>query len=158
MGIPVPEGDSILVVGWRISRREADGLSHVVGAYPRLLEGGEQIGDLLVTENPSFAAARHPRTAAGVDSAHGTLWLAGVDGRQPGYSDGMSLPELARLMKALGATEAVNLDGGGSTVMVIRGVAVNRPSDEEGERAVVNALAVVRDPHLCRFPGEARGP
>jgi len=150
MGIPLTEGDSVLVVGWRISRTVADGVSHVVGAYPRLLSGGRRVGDLLVSENPSFAAARHPRTAVGYDPVGEYLWLVGVDGRQEGYSDGMSLPELAGLMEALGVTEAVNLDGGGSTVMVLRGAAVNRPSDSEGERPVVNALAVVRDPALCR--------
>jgi len=152
MGVPRTEGDSVLVVGWRIPRREPDGVSQVVGGFPQLLSGGERVGDLLVGENPSFAAARHPRTAVGFDAARGLLWMVGVDGRQPGYSDGMSLPELAGLMESLGATDAVNLDGGGSTVMVLRGVAVNRPSDAEGERPVVNALAVVRDPALCRFP------
>lgn len=150
MGIPESEGDSVLVVGWRLSRRQADGVSHVVGAYPRLLSDGQRVGDLLVSENPSFAAARHPRTAVGYDPSNEVLWLVGVDGRQQGYSDGMSLPELTGLLEALGSAEAVNLDGGGSTSMVLRGVAVNRPSDAEGERAVVNALAVVRDPQLCR--------
>jgi exopolysaccharide biosynthesis protein len=67
----------------------------------------------------------------------------------------MSLPELTGLLEALGATEAVNLDGGGSTSMILRGAAVNRPSDEEGERPVVNALAVVRDAKLCR-PGSGK--
>jgi len=152
MGIPRTEGDSVLMVGWRIPRTAPDGVSQVVGGFPMLLSGGERVGDLLVGENPSFAAARHPRTAVGFDSARELLWMVGVDGRQPGYSDGMSLPELAGLMEALGVTDAVNLDGGGSTVMVLRGVAVSRPSDAEGERPVVNALAVVREPELCRFP------
>jgi len=140
------------MVGWRIPRTAPDGISQGVGGFPRLLSGGERVGDLLVGENPSFAAARHPRTAVGFDDVRGLLWMVGVDGRQPGYSDGMSLPELAGLMEALGVTDAVNLDGGGSTVMVLRGVMVSRPSDAEGERPVVNALAVVRDPQLCRLP------
>ena len=75
-----------------------------------------------------------------------------VDGRQPGYSMGMTLRELAGLMRALGATDAINLDGGGSTAMALRngmGGAVlgNHPSDKEGERAVANALVVVRSCH-----------
>lgn len=74
-----------------------------------------------------------------------------VDGRQPEHSDGMSLPELTAVLESLGATEAVNLDGGGSSIMVVKGVPVSRPSDAGGERAVVNALAVVRDRTLCRF-------
>jgi exopolysaccharide biosynthesis protein len=61
----------------------------------------------------------------------------------------MSLPDLVGLMEALGATEALNLDGGGSSVMVIRGQVVSRPSDMEGERPVANALAVRKDPAFC---------
>jgi exopolysaccharide biosynthesis protein len=89
----------------------------------------------------------------GFDAGKGLLWIVVVDGRQPGYSDGMSLPELAGLFKSLGATEAVNLDGGGSTVMVLDGYPVSRPSDAGGERAVVNALGVVRDQEFCRTGG-----
>jgi len=156
MGVPTLEGDSVLVVGWRIPRQGSDGTSQVVGGFPVLLARGGRVGDLLVTENPSFAAARHPRTAVGFDPARGILWLVGVDGRQPGYSDGMTLPELAGLFEALGVTEAVNLDGGGSTVMVLKGIPVSRPSDAEGERPVVNALAVVRDPGFCRAGSSPR--
>jgi hypothetical protein len=149
MGTPSREGDSILMVGWPIPRKVPDGVSQVVGAFPQLLSGGQRVGDLQVGANPSFAAARHPRTAVGFDSSLQHLWILAVDGRQPGYSEGMSLPELSGLLEALGATEAVNLDGGGSTVMVLRGRVVSRPSDGEGERPVVNALAVVRDPAFC---------
>ncbi len=156
MGTPTAEGDSIVQVGWRISRQAADGTSQVVGGFPLLLLGGGRVGDLRVGENPSFAAARHPRTAVGFDPESQQLWLVGVDGRQAGYSDGMSLPELTSLLETLGVTEAVNLDGGGSTIMVVEGVPVSRPSDADGERPVVNALAVVRDPNLCRFASPVR--
>ena len=61
----------------------------------------------------------------------------------------MTLPELASLIEALGATEALNLDGGGSSVMVLGGRAINSPSDADGERAVVNALAIRRDRAAC---------
>ena len=70
-----------------------------------------------------------------------------VDGRQPGYSVGVTLAEMGRLMVSLGATDALNLDGGGSTVMAARsprtGVfdVVNRPSDGV-ERRLTQALAV----------------
>jgi exopolysaccharide biosynthesis protein len=65
-----------------------------------------------------------------------------VDGRQPELSVGMTLAELASLLIELGAVEAVNMDGGGSTAMVIRGRVVNSPSDLSGERAVGDALLV----------------
>ena len=79
-----------------------------------------------------------------------TCWLVVVDGRQGDYSTGMTLPELADLFQLLGATEALNLDGGGSSVMLLRGRRVSRPSDAEGERPVVNALLIVEDPGGCR--------
>jgi exopolysaccharide biosynthesis protein len=61
----------------------------------------------------------------------------------------MTLPELATLAEALGAAEAINLDGGGSSVMVVLGTARSHPSDGAGERPVANALALVRDPRAC---------
>jgi exopolysaccharide biosynthesis protein len=83
------------------------------------------------------------------DAAAERLWLVVVDGRQSPHSAGMTLPELATLLEGLGATEALNLDGGGSSVMVIHGEAHSHPSDQAGERPVVNALAVARDFSNC---------
>ena len=98
----------------------------------------------------AFAVTRHPRTAIGVSRDGSRLWLVTVDWRQPAYSVGMSLLELGHLLRDLGAVQAINLDGGGSTAMVVRHrngglVVANRPSDREGERAVGNALALVRE-------------
>lgn len=155
IGIPRPEGDSVLVLGWRVSRGDPDGATQVVGGFPLLLRDGEGVGDLGAGDLPSFSAVRHPRTAVGVDEIRRHVWLVVVDGRRPGYSDGMTLSELVSLLKGLGVAHAVNLDGGGSTVMVLEGVRVSRPSDQEGERPVVNALAVVRDQGFCRV---AKGP
>lgn len=104
----------------------------------------------------SFSTSRHPRTAAGVASNGRRLLLVTVDGRQKPYSDGMTLRELANLMLALGARDAINLDGGGSTAMVVKSprsgelTVVNKPSDANGERAVGNALAVVRGCAVAR--------
>jgi exopolysaccharide biosynthesis protein len=86
------------------------------------------------------------------------LLLITIDGRQPGYSMGTTNRESARIALQLGATEAINLDGGGSTAMAIarhRGDStaielVNRPSDPQGERAVGNALVVKADPACNR--------
>jgi exopolysaccharide biosynthesis protein len=55
----------------------------------------------------------------------------------------MSLGELAEFFQRLGATEALNLDGGGSTAMVVEHTVVNRPSDREGERANANAIVIL---------------
>lgn len=59
-----------------------------------------------------------PRTAVGIDREANTLILMTIDGRQPGYSEGVTLVELGRLMAERGADEALNMDGGGSTTMV----------------------------------------
>ncbi|MEM9667035.1 MAG: phosphodiester glycosidase family protein [Bacteroidota bacterium] len=81
----------------------------------------------------------HPRTAAGT-TADGALILMVVDGRQPA-SRGVSLDELAQLMRAAGAVEAVNLDGGGSSTLVVDGLLINRPTGGTVEREVMSALA-----------------
>ncbi|MEI6083738.1 MAG: phosphodiester glycosidase family protein [Verrucomicrobiota bacterium] len=61
----------------------------------------------------------HPRTAAGVDREGFRLWLLVVDGRQPNYSEGATESELAGLMKEVGCWDALNLDGGGSSIMLL---------------------------------------
>lgn len=147
------EGGGLVLEGWRPAEG-APGVA-VVGGYPELLDRGRRVGDLLVSENPNFAGTRHPRTAVGVEPARDVLWLVVVDGRQAGYSLGMTLPELANLFEALGVPEALNLDGGGSSVMVVRGRAASRPSDEAGERPVVNALVLRDDPAFCLREGES---
>jgi len=90
---------------------------------------------------------KHPRTALGFDDSGKWLLLAVVDGRQPGYSEGVSLYELAKIMKARGCTQSINLDGGGSSIMVIREPdntvgTLNRPSD--GAPRPVPVLLAVR--------------
>jgi hypothetical protein len=96
----------------------------LLGAGPALVRDGRP-----VVQNEGFrhAAVRHPRTAVGI-RPNGDLLLVTVDGRQAA-SIGMSLPELAALLVELGARHAINLDGGGSTTMVLEGKVVNRPSD-----------------------------
>jgi exopolysaccharide biosynthesis protein len=92
-----------------------------------------------------FTHARHPRTLIGVDKS-GFIWLIAVDGRQPSYSIGMTFEDLQRLCDRLGLTDALNLDGGGSTTMVVKGQLMNRVSDSVGPRAVSDALVVLPRP------------
>jgi exopolysaccharide biosynthesis protein len=143
-------GPSDIGVGWSVDLRSGDGRTVAVGGDPDLIDGGARVGDLTVSARPSFAAARHPRSAVGYDVDGGVVWLVAVDGRQPPHSVGMSLPELAELFEVLGVEEALNLDGGGSTALVVGDGPVNRPSDAAGERPVVNALALVQDAGECR--------
>jgi hypothetical protein len=114
----------------------------VIGGGPRLVRDGRSAGPPDPGIYPSgFADARHPRTAVGV-RADGRIVLVTVDGRQPERSVGMTIAELAALLLELGALEAINMDGGGSTTMAVRGKVVNSPSDLAGERAVGDALLV----------------
>ena len=116
-------------------------IEQAVSGGPRLVrDGAVSVEHLLERFAESFAARRHPRSGLGI--RNGTLVLAAVDGRQPGYSEGMTLHEFARLFVQLNCTDAMNLDGGGSTTMVVRDRVVNSPSGGS-ERALVNALGVV---------------
>jgi Phosphodiester glycosidase/SPOR domain len=93
----------------------------------------------------AFGLRRNPRTMAGV-TRDGRLLLVAVDGRAPGYSAGLNFEEQALVMRALGAGDAVNLDGGGSTTMTVRGNVVTRSSDAAGERPVADAIVVTGTP------------
>ncbi len=114
--------------------------SDAVAAGPLLLRGGRPVvDDAADAFSQVFSRARHPRSALGV-RADGTLLLLAVDGRQADRSVGMSIAELQRLLLELGAVEAINLDGGGSTTLVVEGEVVNHPSDGSGERANGDAI------------------
>jgi exopolysaccharide biosynthesis protein len=89
----------------------------------------------------TFTTSRHPRTLIGRD-VHGRVWLVAVDGRVPDYSIGMTFADLQRLCDRLELTDALNLDGGGSTTMVVKGQVVNHPSNATGARPVSDALIV----------------
>ncbi|HEX6261492.1 MAG TPA: phosphodiester glycosidase family protein, partial [Actinomycetota bacterium] len=110
-----------------------------IGGTPLLVEDGR----VVATSCGASFCARHPRTAVGITRT-GKVLLVVVDGRRPRWSRGMTLVELAREMRRLGAVSAVNLDGGGSSTMVVRDRLVNRPSDPTGERAVSSAVLLLR--------------
>lgn len=78
---------------------------------------------------------KHPRTAMGY-TADGKLILLVVQGRMPGMAEGASLGEQARVLKELGCYEALNLDGGGSSCLLVNGKETIQPSDKEGQRPV----------------------
>jgi len=123
----------------------SEGVVELVGGFPLLLQDGSSVLDRVPRINEGFAFGPHPRTAVGIRE-DGALLLVTVDGRQPGYSEGMTLPELTELLLEMGVRDALNLDGGGSTAFVLEGELVNRPSDADGERAVSNALLVLGPP------------
>ncbi len=114
----------------------------IVGGAGLLIRDGRDVDDWRIEAfTSSFAELRHPRTMIGND-ADGTIWLVTVDGRQPQTSVGMTLVELRAFAHRLGLFNALNLDGGGSTTMWVKGRVVNRPSDAAGPREVSDALVV----------------
>lgn len=147
----------------RVEMTLQDGHGHQVSPSPAtsILNGGPELvrdGRLHVTPatdgmvqpgNASFyygwVHKRNPRTLAGVDAAGRTV-LVTADGRSTDAL-GLSIPESAAVARALGLRDAVNLDGGGSTTMVIDGEVINDPSDAAGERPVGDALLILPDPH-----------
>ena len=116
----------------------------IVGGAGLLIRGGRLISDWTMEKlSAGFAETRHPRTLIGTH-ADGSVWLITVDGRQPNLSVGMSLYELRELARRLGLTNALNLDGGGSTTMWVEGKIANSPSDAAGPRKVSDALLVMK--------------
>ena len=118
----------------------------IIGSGPMMLQDGQRID----MGTGAFVTLRHPRTAIGTSG--NKVYLVTVDGRSKGNSLGVNLNELANILKWLGAENALNLDGGGSTTMYIEGQPengiVNRPCDNQkfdrqGERRVSNSLLLL---------------
>lgn len=148
-GAQVQVKDQIMAEGSPLRLTEPLG---IVNGGPRLLRNGNP--DITAyaegfhwPENPEFyyrfGERRNPRTLAGV-TGDGKLLLVTVDGRQPGWSVGASFQESAGIMRALGASDAVNLDGGGSTTMTVGQQLMTRPSDQSGERPIADAVLLQR--------------
>lgn len=130
----------ILELVIRADQRE-DKIQTLIGGFPFLVNNKRN----LISGDPEavsdFYIRRSARTAVGVADSTQKLFIVCVDGNQAGYSAGMTLSELADRMIELGCDRAVNLDGGGSTTMIIRGHLINRPSDGN-ERPISNALLI----------------
>ena len=122
----------------------------VIGGGPVLLRQGAVTAAATGTALPHKGSAYNPRTVVGLDAAGTKLTLLVVDGRKPGIARGMTYPELAAEMRRLGCTEALNLDGGGSSLMAVRDSAtgsmriLNQPTDSH-ERPVADVLGIVLD-------------
>ena len=123
-----------------------EGISQLTGAGPHLLHNGEHAtDDFLEYEGFSerHSGQRHPRSAVGFNKDTTKVYFVAIDGRYPGFSEGATLAETADIMKKLGAHNAVNLDGGGSTSLIVRDEMVNQHDEEGSKRQVANALLAV---------------
>lgn len=140
------------------------GIGIVDDILPRLFEMQDVIGGRgllirdgikqIVNDQVSLAEERHPRTGVGIANHGKTLYLIVVDGRQPGYSAGASLNDLATIFQALNCSDAIALDGGGSSTMIIREDTpdesasfplLNKPSDSTGARKISNGILIIEN-------------
>jgi len=116
----------------------------IVGGAGLLVHQGKPMTDWSSEQlRAGFDTERHPRTMIGATRGS-AVWLVTVDGRNPSISLGMTFAELTNLAQKLNLVYALNLDGGGSTTMVVKGKIVNHPSDATGARKVSDALIVTR--------------
>ena len=136
-----------------LSPPEWNRVQHAIGGRLRLLKNGK-INQTLVEmhhaekrhtpgkRSPVLNLSHEPRTALGYNAD--TLFLIVADGRQPKYSTGLTLYELASILIELGATEAINLDGGSSSTFIVDNAVINKPSGQR-EREVLNAVFITTD-------------
>jgi len=117
-------------------------VKHIISGGPYLVNHGEVYVDM-TAQKLNAIGGRNPRTAVGYTSADSFI-LVTVDGRE-GSSIGMTLMELANFMKSIGCIDAINLDGGGSTVMYVNGEIVNQPK-VKGGIPISNALVISKAP------------
>jgi hypothetical protein len=108
-----------------------------IGGMPILVQDGQIVAEAC----PTSLCHRNPRTAIGWTS-EGRVLLVVIDGRQSRWSVGVTLVKLAQIMRDLGAEQALNLDGGGASVMVVEDEVVNRPSDGQ-QRHITTAVLVL---------------
>ncbi len=113
-------------------------VKHIISGGPYLVKDSEIFIDM-TAEKLQAIGGRNPRTAIGYTQDNDLILIA-ADGRE-GSSIGLTLYELASLMKSLGCINAINLDGGGSTVMYVNGQIVNKPA-QTGGIALSNALVI----------------
>ncbi len=130
-------------------------MREIVGGHPKLVADGVAIAE----DSGDLCTTRHPRTAGGISADGRTLVLVVVDGRTTA-SVGMRCTELADLMVELGAATAINLDGGGSSTMWVRGEGVTNDPSDGAQRVVGNHLSLVAsgagEPGSCDRSWEER--
>ncbi|AIQ51752.1 exopolysaccharide biosynthesis protein [Paenibacillus sp. FSL R7-0331] len=124
----------------------AQGVTNTLSFGPILIQDGQITSDFSSVKIDSNFGNRsiqnaNPRTAIGMIAPNHYVFVV-VDGRNEGYSRGMTLAELADVMQGLGAAEAYNLDGGGSSTMYFMGRVVNNPQGKNQERGVSDILYI----------------
>ncbi|MFY4775197.1 phosphodiester glycosidase family protein [Metabacillus sp. RGM 3146] len=148
VGMKISVKKNITADGKRLNFKDS---TELINGGPRLLKGGEiRLNPVEegfhMKDNPEFyyrfGERRNPRTLAGI-KPNGNLLFVTIDGHEPGWSVGANFNESAVVMKSLGAKDALNLDGGGSTTMTVGNELKNRPSDPTGERPIGDAILLL---------------
>lgn len=132
----------------RIYKSNVSSIKEMISGRFYLLHYGETMTEHLIDKSIE------PRSTVGVLSPEDVVFMW-VDGRRAGHSGGISLTDMAYIYKAIGATDAINLDGGGSTTFIMREkdgtyTPHNKPSDATGERKVANSLMVLLKSNLLK--------
>jgi len=143
------DGHAAIAAQSEIPGHDPGGVENAVGGFYRILEHGELAPRVLSLTDSGAKRPRHPRSAAGISPDGKFLYLLVIDGRQI-KSTGCTEAETALLLKALGATDAINFDGGGSSAMALRYPdgnvrVVNTPIHDNipgKERAVAGCLGI----------------
>lgn len=119
---------------------------NVMAGTPWLLDHGRQRTAEDDATCKNLCAMTHPRTAVGLDASGRYLIIALAEGRRPPVL-GLSLTQMSAVMAQLGAVDAINLDGGGSSTLLMQGRSVmERPFNEPALRKVANALHLFAAP------------
>ena len=168
--VPIPRGGYVVVgphiqelkgikigdkVNYNVKLKPDDwnNVEYAVGGGPYLVKEGHVYIDRQQFSR-SFLWRKAPRTAIGYTKS-GNLILVTVDGRHKDFSEGATMSELAQIMNELGAYNAMNLDGGTSTQMVINGKVVDYPLVKGGGR-VTNALLIIQPPIIPTVTAELK--
>ena len=132
-------------------------VAQLMGGGPRLITDGQLPPTFEGLEGFQFQhnMYRHPRSAVGISEDKSRVWFVVVDGRQTA-SRGATMMEMAEILKGFGAWNAVNLDGGGSSTLIVQDEWVHRPMDSDFQRNVANALIAISEPYDGEVFGHIR--
>ncbi len=139
----IGRGGGTLTITSRIEPGKAK-LRTIQGGWPRVVMNGRSTAEYASIIEGTFPRfeGRNPRSAVGFSKDSSTLYFVVVDGRKA-TDVRLTLVELAKVMLRIGAYDAMNFDGGGSSTMIVDGRIVNRPSDAAGERPIGSGLLVI---------------
>ncbi|GHV66689.1 hypothetical protein FACS1894199_10640 [Bacteroidia bacterium] len=138
-------GDQVTVsTQIKLESDEEQRIRYAVAGWNFILQNDEVQAEAGWDDAAAILIPRNPRTSVGYSTDKEYIYYTIVEGRRPGIAAGVSTSELGQIMKWLGAGNAINLDGGGSSALVVNGELKNHPQDDGNVRRVVDGLAIIR--------------